>query len=177
MISQDWKQLVAVLCITKTFENPESNDAWEHRLGLIKSSQNYRNFGRIDGEPTEFEWNIFPGFNTVQLSEEVNRFSKQIGRNTTNFHRKNSINVNGQRHLLWNKRQWRRMSGKCSTRIFVCKKIWKKDRGHSLVRVLRKMVLYHWRQSTRNLGQNCRRDVVRIRWERMSNFPCYDSIV
>ena len=40
-----------------------------------------------------------------------------------------------------------------------------------------KKVLYHWRQSTRNLGQNCRKDVVRIRWERISNFPCYDSIV
>ena len=29
----------------------------------------------------------------------------------------------------------------------------------------------------RNLGQNCRKDVVGIRRERMSNFPCYDSIV
>ena len=26
---------------------------------------------RIDGEPIEFEWNIFPGFTTLQLSQEV----------------------------------------------------------------------------------------------------------
>ena len=49
----------SVLCLGKIFEkNRESNDAWEQRLGWIKSSQNYRNFDRIDGEPMEFEWNI-----------------------------------------------------------------------------------------------------------------------
>ena len=48
-----------MLCLGKIFENPESNDAWEQRLGWINSSQNYRNFDRIDGEPMDFEWNIF----------------------------------------------------------------------------------------------------------------------
>ena len=49
----------SVLCLGKIFENPESNGAWEQRLGRIKSSQNYRNSDRIDGEPMEFEWRIF----------------------------------------------------------------------------------------------------------------------
>ena len=49
----------SLLCLGKIFEYPESNDAWEQRLGWIKSSQNNRNFVRIDGEPMEFEWNIF----------------------------------------------------------------------------------------------------------------------
>ena len=91
-----------VLCLGKIFENPESDDAWEQTLGWIKSSQNYRNFVRIDGEPMEFEWNIFTGFNTLQLSQ---KFTVQIGRNTRNFHRKNSIYVDVQRHFLWNRRQ------------------------------------------------------------------------
>ena len=55
----------SALCFGKIFENPESDDAFEQRLGWIKSSQNYRNFDRIDGEPMDFEWNIFPGFNTL----------------------------------------------------------------------------------------------------------------
>ena len=38
-----------------------------------------------------------------------------------------------------------------------------KDSGHSLVLVLRKVVLYQRGQSTRNLGQNYRKDVVGIR--------------
>ena len=63
----------SVLCLGKIFENPEFNEHEEQRLGWIKSSQNYRNFDRIDGEPTEFEWNIFPGFDTLQLSEELKR--------------------------------------------------------------------------------------------------------
>ena len=61
----------SVLCLGKIFENPQSNDAWEDRLGWFKSSPEYRNFDRIDGEPMDFEWNIFPGFNTLQLSDEV----------------------------------------------------------------------------------------------------------
>ena len=48
----------SVLCLGKIFENPQSNDAWEERLGWFKSCQVYRNFDRIDGEPMEFEWNI-----------------------------------------------------------------------------------------------------------------------
>ena len=71
----------SVLCLRKIIENPssplrppsQSNDAWEDRLGWFKTSQEYRNFDRIDGEPMEFEWNISPGFNTLQLSEEVKR--------------------------------------------------------------------------------------------------------
>ena len=37
----------------------------------FKSSPEYRNFDRIDGEPMEFEWKNFPGFNTLQLSHTV----------------------------------------------------------------------------------------------------------
>ena len=61
----------SVLCLGKRHENPQSNDAWEQRLEWFKTSQEYRNVGRIDGELMEFEWNIFPGFTTLQLSQEV----------------------------------------------------------------------------------------------------------
>ena len=75
----------SVLCLGKIFENPESNDAWEQRVGWIKSSQNYRNFDRIDGEPMKFEWNIFPGFNTLQLSEEVKSLLYRLGETAENI--------------------------------------------------------------------------------------------
>ena len=48
----------SVLCLGKIFENLQSNDAWEQRLGWLKSSSKYRNFDIIDGGPMEFEWNI-----------------------------------------------------------------------------------------------------------------------
>ena len=52
-------------------ENPQSNIAWEDRLMWFRSSPEYRTLDRIDGKPMEFEWNIFPGITTLQLSQEV----------------------------------------------------------------------------------------------------------
>ena len=75
----------SVLCLGKIFENPQSNDVWEERLGWFKSSQGYRNFDRIDCEPMKFKWNIFPGFNTLQLSEEVKILLLRLGETPENF--------------------------------------------------------------------------------------------
>ena len=94
----------SVLCLGEIFENTQSNDAWERMIGWFKSSPVYRNFDRIDGEPMEFEWNIFPGFNTLQLSEEVKRLLLRIGETPENFTGRIIFNVDVQRHLLWIKR-------------------------------------------------------------------------
>ena len=75
----------SLLCLGKIFENPESNEAWEQRLGWIKSSQNYRNFESIDGEPMEFEWNIFPGFTTLQLCGKVTDLLSRLRETPENF--------------------------------------------------------------------------------------------
>ena len=61
----------SVLCLGKMNENPQSNIAWEDRLTRFKSSPEYRVLDKIDGEPMEFDWNIFPGFTTLQLSHKV----------------------------------------------------------------------------------------------------------
>ena len=36
-----------------------------------------KDYDAINGEPTEFEWNIFPGFTTLQLKNELSL--SQIG--------------------------------------------------------------------------------------------------
>ena len=69
----------SVLCLGKIQQNPESSEAWEQRLGWIKSSQSYRNFDRIDGEPTKFEWNIFPRLGTLQLCDKVKSLLCRLG--------------------------------------------------------------------------------------------------
>ena len=58
----------SVLCLGKMNENPQSNIAW---LTWFKSLPEYRALDRIDGKPMEFEWNIFPGFTTLQLCNKV----------------------------------------------------------------------------------------------------------
>ena len=75
----------SVLCLGKIHEKPQSNGAWEQRLGCFKSSPEYRNFDRIDGEPTDFEWKILPGFNTLQLSDEVKSLLLNSGKTPENF--------------------------------------------------------------------------------------------
>ena len=50
----------SVLCLGKIHENAQPNTACEERLAWFKSSLEYRNLDRIDGEPMDFEWNIFP---------------------------------------------------------------------------------------------------------------------
>ena len=39
----------------------------------------------IDGEPTEFEWNIFPGFTTLQLFGKVNDLLSDLGETPETF--------------------------------------------------------------------------------------------
>ena len=156
------------------FEDSQSNDAWEQRLVCVQNLlQNYRNFDRIDGEPMECEWNIFQGFSTLQLSEEVKRLLFRLNETPENLTRRilfmsmfNDISRRTKDDNEW--------AGKCQTRILACEKIWKKDNGHLLVLV--KVVLYQWRLSTWSMGQNCWKDVgLNSQKRRMFNFPCYES--
>ena len=68
----------SVLCLGKMNENPESNSAWEEKFTWFKSSSQYRTLDIIDGEPKEFEWNIFPGFTTLQLCNKVHEFMSKM---------------------------------------------------------------------------------------------------
>ena len=71
-----------LLCLGKMNENPRSNIAWEERF---KSSSEYRTLDRIDGEPIEFEWNIFPGFTTLQPSHKVQELLLRLSVAPENF--------------------------------------------------------------------------------------------
>ena len=73
-----------LFCVLVRYTRPhQSNIAWEQRLG---TSQEYRNLDRIDGEPMEFEWNIFPGCNTLQLShQEVQELLLRLNETPENF--------------------------------------------------------------------------------------------
>ena len=63
----------SVLCFGNVNQNPTSNTAWERQLDWFKDSSQYRTLDTINGEPMEFEWDIFTGFTTLQLVEEVQK--------------------------------------------------------------------------------------------------------
>ena len=94
----------SVLCLGKIQENPQWNDAWEQRLGWFKTTPEYRTFDRIDGWTNGIQMAYFPGFKTLQLSSEVKHLLLRLGE-TPEFHKKDYLHVDAQRHLLWIKRQ------------------------------------------------------------------------
>ena len=75
----------SVLCLGKIHENPnlmvhgktdwDGSNRLQHTETLTESTES----------PLEFESNIFPGFNTLQLSEEVKRLLSRLYETPENF--------------------------------------------------------------------------------------------
>ena len=57
----------------------EEKDEW------ITTDKSYRDYDGINGEPTEFEWNIFPGFTTLQLCGKVTDLLSNLGETPETF--------------------------------------------------------------------------------------------
>ena len=144
----------------------------------IINEKSCRDYDGINGEPTEFEWNIFPGFTTLQLCGKVTDLLSDFGETPETF----------TGRILF--------MSQCSTTFLVTEKAIKKnvwqmpksspylqgdsvlDSGHLLVFVLKRSgTVSVKRQSTRNFGSNCGRNAVGIHRKRTSDFPCNDSIV
>ena len=54
--------------------------------GCTKSiREKLQNYDAINGESTEFEWNIFPGFTTLQLCDNVNDLLSNLGQTPETF--------------------------------------------------------------------------------------------
>ena len=86
----------SVLRLGRILQHPDSNEAWKNRIAGVKAEKSYRDYDGINGEPTEFEWNIFPGFTSLQLCDKISDLLSDYGTNTRIFHRKNFIYVNVQ---------------------------------------------------------------------------------
>ena len=75
----------SVLCLGKIHQHPKANVSWKERIEWITTSQSYRVYDGISGKPTEFEWNIFPGFTTLQLCDKINDLLSDLGQTPENF--------------------------------------------------------------------------------------------
>ena len=69
---------------------------------------NHLKFTEALTESTASQWNssgIFPRIQYVAAQSRSSRVAVEIRRDTREFHRKDCIHVDVQRHLLWIKRQ------------------------------------------------------------------------
>ena len=70
-----------------------------------KVHQNTEPLDKINGEPLEFQWNIYPGFTTLQFCPWSPRVTVKVERRTRQFHWTNYLYVDVQRHLMEIQRQ------------------------------------------------------------------------
>ena len=166
----------SVLCLGKVLQHPESNEAWKNRVAGVRSGKSYRDYDGINGEPTEFECNIFPGFTTLQLCDKINDllsdWDKHQKLSQEEFHLCQCSMTSLVTEKATKMNAWQiPESSKYLQRNLVL------DNGHLLVQVLKKVVFWRREKSTRSLGRHCRVNVAGIRRKRTSYFPCHDSIV
>ena len=74
-----------MLCLGRVHQHPQSSEAWKDRIGWIITDESCRDYDGINGEPTEFEWNIFPGFTTLQLCGKVTDLLSRLGETPETF--------------------------------------------------------------------------------------------
>ena len=75
-----------MLCLGKVLQHPECNEAWKDRVA--GAEKNYSDFDDVKGESAEFEWNIFPGFTTLQLCDKINNLLSSLGQTPETFTRR-----------------------------------------------------------------------------------------
>ena len=75
----------SVLCLGRMHQHPESNEAWKNRVSGARAEKSYRDYDAINGESTEFEWNIFPGFTTLQLCDKISDLLSYSGQTPATF--------------------------------------------------------------------------------------------
>ena len=76
------------VCLGRVLQHPDSNEAWKNRIAGIQSGKSYRDYDAINGESTQFEWNIFPRFTTLQLCDKINDLLSDLGRAPETFTRR-----------------------------------------------------------------------------------------
>ena len=64
----------------KVNQNPASNTVWEQQLDWFKDSSQSRFLDTIDGEPMEFELNIFPRIHDIAARPRSPEVHEQNGR-------------------------------------------------------------------------------------------------
>ena len=75
-------------CVLERFINILNPTKLGKIIEWIITDKSYRDYDGINGEPTEFEWNIFPAFTTLQLCGKVTDLLSRLGEAPETFTRR-----------------------------------------------------------------------------------------
>ena len=56
-------------CVWETSNPSEANIKIQH----VQQSKDYAELSGLDGEPMEFQWNVFPGFTSIEILRQIQR--------------------------------------------------------------------------------------------------------
>ena len=167
----------SVLRLGKIHQHPNANESWKNRIEWIRTSQSYRDYDGISGEPTEFEWNIFPGFDTLQLYGTVKDLLSRLGETPEIFTGRILFMSMFNDIFCVTKDNERECLANAKVVSIYAKKFGFGQWSFIGPGSEKKWYSMEEKQYTRNLGPYRGKDVVGICRKHMSNFPCYDSIV
>ena len=51
---------------------------WKTKIKWYSENNHFKDMNRIDGRPTEFEWNIFTGITTLGLLEKIQSLMRDL---------------------------------------------------------------------------------------------------
>ena len=158
-----------LLLIVKTQQHPESNEALKKRIEWIATFESYRDYDGISGEPTEFEWNIFPGFTTLQFCGKVIDLLSSIGQIPETISGR-ILSMSILNDISCNKKAIKKNVWQMPESVSICKEIWYWTIVIYLSRFWKEVVFSGRDWPTRNLGSYRGRNTVGIRRKRMSIF-------
>ena len=73
-------------CVSAKFFNIlNATKLGRNRVAGVRAERSYRDYDAINGESTEFEWNIFRGFTTLQLCDKINDLLSYLGQTPETF--------------------------------------------------------------------------------------------
>ena len=75
----------SVLCLGRVLQHPEPNEAWKNRVAGIRAERSYRDYDSVSRESTEFEWNIFTVFTSLQLCDMISNLLSSLGQTPKTF--------------------------------------------------------------------------------------------
>ena len=91
----------SVLCLESISDQPV--EAWKNKFKWYLENRYLKDLNRIDGEPMEFEWKIFPGFTTLGILEEIQKIMKELQCETVPF-KDRIIFMSMYNDILWRAR-------------------------------------------------------------------------
>ena len=166
----------SVLCQGRIHQHPKSNEAWKDRIAGVKAEKRCRDYDGINGEPTEFEWNIFQGFTTLLLCDDISNLLSSMGQTPETFTGR-VLFMSMFKDISCDKKD---NEEECLANARVVKVLARKfGIGQwSFIGPGSEKKWYSAENSPQGaLGSYCGRNVVGIRRKRTSYLPCNNSIV